>query len=47
MDEQVKTVELLVNEIGAFDGSKAVGLDADGLYFLEVEADGEWPVSVE
>lgn len=47
MDKKGNNIELLVNEIGTFDGSKAVGIDRSGLYLLDVAADGEWTISVE
>jgi hypothetical protein len=40
-------VELLVNEIGSFDGSKAIGIDAPGLHLLDIQADGDWTITVE
>ena len=46
LDEQGEKVELLVNEIGAFEGSTAKGLDG-GLYFADIHADGDWSLTVE
>jgi len=43
--EQVSTS--LVNEIGRFDGSKAVRVPRDGVYLFEVQADGSWTIQVE
>jgi hypothetical protein len=40
-------MNLLVNEIGSFDGSKAVSLPDSGNYLLDVSADGNWEVSIE
>lgn len=40
-------IELLVNEIGPFDGAKAVGVNRSGNYLLDVTADGSWSVTVE
>lgn len=47
MDKKGNTQELLVNEIGDFDGSKAVGIAKTGLYLLNISADGEWSIAVE
>lgn len=40
-------VELLVNEIGEFDGSTAVGIRRAGVYLLDISADGPWQVDIE
>jgi hypothetical protein len=42
-----QTVELLANEIGAFDGSKAVRVGSDGIYLLDVQASGSWTITIE
>jgi len=42
-----KRVDLLANDIGAFDGSKAVQIPLDGPYVLDVTADGAWTIQVE
>lgn len=34
----------LVNEIGPFEGSKAVQIPKDDIYLLQVEADGPWAI---
>lgn len=47
MDDQGNRIELLANEIGSFDGSKAVSITNSGTYLLDVEADGNWIVSIE
>ncbi|MCK4222094.1 MAG: PKD domain-containing protein, partial [Dehalococcoidia bacterium] len=47
LDSQGDWVELLVNEIGSFDGSKAVSVDDSGIYLLDITADGNWDVSIE
>jgi hypothetical protein len=47
LDGQGRYVELLANEIGAFDGSKAVRIDTSGPYILDIAADGDWTVSVQ
>lgn len=46
LDSKGEKTELLVNEIGAFNGSKAVGVDA-GIYYLDVTANGAWTVKME
>ena len=38
---------LLVNEIGSFDGSKAVRIPEEGIYLLQVQADGPWSIQIE
>lgn len=40
-----ESVELLANEIGAYDGRRAA-LVEPGWYFLEIDADGAWTVGV-
>jgi hypothetical protein len=47
------TADLLVNEIGPFEGSKAVGVKAraimgakPGIHVLKIDADGNWTVSL-
>ena len=47
MDKKGNTEDLLVNEIGDFDGSKAVGISKAGLYLMDISADGEWSVIIE
>lgn len=46
-DSSGNRVDLLVNEIGAFDGSKAEGISKSGIYILDITADGNWQVSIE
>ncbi|MDP2210919.1 MAG: hypothetical protein Q8J63_04185 [Candidatus Aquicultor sp.] len=46
LDQNGQHVELLVNVIGSFDGSKAVGIANAGTYVLDVSADGPWSVSI-
>ncbi|MGY6025316.1 hypothetical protein [Streptomyces spinosirectus] len=45
LDSSGQTKDLLVNNIGTYDGSKAEGLDA-GRYRLNVTADTAWSVTV-
>lgn len=47
IDKKGNRKELLVNEIGDFDGSKAVGVSKSDLYLLDVSADGEWLIIIE
>ena len=47
IDKNGNREELLVNEIGDFDGSKAVGISRSGIYLLDISADGAWTISVE
>jgi hypothetical protein len=45
--ESGSRIALLANEIGAFDGSKAVHVERRGNYLLDINADGGWAVTVE
>ena len=47
LDTQGNTVDLLVNDIGPFDGSTAVGIQQSENYLLNVTADGNWAVTIE
>ena len=47
LDSDGENVDLLVNEIGSFDGSTAIGLPAAGVYVLDIYADGDWTISVQ
>ncbi len=44
-DDDGSRVDLLVNEIGEFDGSTAIGVD-QGTYILDISADGNWKVDI-
>lgn len=46
LDKNADRVELLVNETGAFDGSKAFQVPASDKYILDVSADGPWEVAI-
>jgi hypothetical protein len=46
IDAKGNNKELLVNEIGSFDGSKAVGVKS-GVYLLDISADGNWNIKIE
>lgn len=45
LDKSGNQLELLVNEIGPFDGSKAVKIARDGIYLFDIEAEGDWQIS--
>lgn len=47
LDSQGDIIEFMVNEIGSFDGSKALGIKKSGIYLLDITADGDWEISVE
>lgn len=48
LDENGASVSMmgLVNEIGPFDGSKALSVPDDGIYLLQVEANGPWTIEI-
>jgi hypothetical protein len=46
VDAAGNRVDLLVNVIGSFNGSKALGLERAGDYTLNVQADGGWAIRV-
>jgi hypothetical protein len=47
LDENgVRVGMTLVNEIGPFQGSKAVQVPKDGIYLFQVEADGPWAIQL-
>lgn len=47
MDDQGNRIDLLANQIGSFNGSKAVGISQTGTYLLNIEANGKWKVTIE
>ena len=47
LDSSGNKTELLVNDVGSFDGSKAVGISDAGVYVLDISADGNWTVNIE
>jgi len=47
LDSEGNNVELLVNEIGPFDGSKAVGIRREGIYYFDISAQGNWEITIE
>ena len=38
---------LLANEIGEYQGTTTMRLERDGVYFVDVRADGEWALSID
>ena len=46
-DDKGNNVNLLVNEVGSFDGSKAVEIPNDGDYYFDIDADGKWSLEIE
>lgn len=46
LDSQGQLVDLLANDIGLFDGSKAVEIDSGGQFLLDISADGNWSVTI-
>jgi hypothetical protein len=47
LDAQGEFVELLANDIDAFDGDIVFGLEASGQYLLEIDAEGSWEIRYE
>ena len=47
LDDNGNKIDILVNEIGKFDGSKAVSIRKDGNYILDISADGNWDIAIE
>jgi hypothetical protein len=51
-DKDGYRVDLLVNEIGAYSGSKVVGVTGSigqaspGIHYLDITADGNWTITV-
>jgi hypothetical protein len=46
LNDKGDQIDLLVNEIGSFNGSKPLGITASGEYLLDVQADGKWTVTI-
>jgi PKD repeat protein len=46
-DDTADLVDLLVNEIGSFNGSTSSHIEASGLFMLDIKADGAWTVTIE
>ena len=47
LNDEGDQIDLLVNKIGEFDGSKAVGITKQGDYILDISADGSWTITIE
>lgn len=47
LDSRGRRLDLLVNDEGNFDGSKAVRIEVTGSYLLDVSAGGMWEVLIE
>ena len=47
LDSDGTFVTLLANDVGLFEGSTAEGVPEDGIYVLDVDADGPWTIEVE
>jgi len=47
LDNNGKEVELLVNTVGYFNGSKAIGIDETGIYLLDILADEYWTIIID
>jgi hypothetical protein len=46
LDQDARPVDLLVNRIGSYDGTTALRIPADGQYTFNVQADGDWKISL-
>ncbi|HWH09119.1 MAG TPA: hypothetical protein VNX21_07955 [Candidatus Thermoplasmatota archaeon] len=46
LDAQGRQVDLLANEIGPWEGEAAIGVPRDGVYVMDVVADGPWTIAV-
>ncbi len=47
LDSSGQRIEGLVNEIGPFEGSQALGIDTPGEFVLDVQAGGNWNVKID
>lgn len=47
LDSNGNDVDGIVNEIGKFNGSKAEGIQDDGVYLFDVQADGNWTINIQ
>jgi len=47
LNDEGDQIDILVNKIGEFDGSKAVGITKQGDYILDINADGSWTINIE
>ena len=46
-DSNGQYIDLLANQIGKFDGSKAESIPSDGIYLFDVQADGNWTITIQ
>jgi uncharacterized repeat protein (TIGR01451 family) len=47
LDANGERIDLLVNKIGNFSGSKAINIASTGNYLLNIDADGAWSIEIE
>jgi hypothetical protein len=47
LDSNGNDVDNIVNEIGSFNGSKAEGIQNDGIYLFDIQADGNWTINIQ
>jgi hypothetical protein len=47
LDRNGRTVEQIVNTLNAFDGSSPIRIPTDGVYFLNIAAQGEYQIDVQ
>ena len=46
LDKDAKPVDLLVNVVGTYDGTKAIRIPTNGSYTFNVQSSGAWMVDV-
>jgi hypothetical protein len=46
LDKDAKTIDLVANVIGAYDGTKAIRVPVVGQYTLNIQADGNWTIDI-
>ncbi len=46
LDDDGNRVELLVNEVGNFEGSRAVQIATNGKYLFDISAGGPWSITI-
>ncbi len=46
LDSDGNYIELLANDVGNFDGSKAAKVERDGNYILDISASGNWSIVI-
>lgn len=47
VDSNGEKIDLLANETGVFNVSKAVQIEEDGFYFIQIQSEGGWSIKVE